>query len=76
MYYCPYYVCITVCVQVNGKKRAVLSLPSHLVGDSTEELLHREVVRGAVGEGVIGGEGEVGRVIVVPHRNIANIVTR
>jgi leucyl-tRNA synthetase len=60
-------------LQVNGRKRAVLSLPSHLV-DSED--LSREVVRGAVGEGVIGEEGEVERVIVVPHRHIANIVTR
>ena len=37
--------------------------------------LHSEVVRGAVGEGVIGGEGEVKRVVVVPHRHLANIVT-
>lgn len=60
---------------MNGRKRAILSLPSHLL-DSEEEELSREVVRGAVREGVIGGEGEVGRVVVVPHRHIANIVTR
>ena len=63
----------SILLQVNGRKRAILSLPSHLV-DSED--LSREVVRGAVEEGVIGEEGEVGRVIVVPHRHIANIVTR
>ncbi|CAI8015552.1 Leucine--tRNA ligase [Geodia barretti] len=49
-------------LQVNGRKRAVLSLPSHLV-DSED--LSREVVRGAVGGGSDrgrgrGGEGDCG----------------
>ena len=63
---------------MNGRRRGVLSLPAHLVtGDHTDDdELQGEVVKGAVREGVIGGEGEVGRVVVVPHRHIANIVTR
>ena len=60
---------------MNGRKRATLSVPTDLVAAEDTDRLHSEVVRGAVGEGVIGGEGEVKRVVVVPHRHLANIVT-
>ena len=63
-------------LKVNGRKSAILSLPSDLVETMATEELRREVVRGAVGEGVIEGEAEVGRVVVVPHRHLANIVTK
>ena len=62
--------------QVNGRKRAVLSVPADLVAEGASERLCSEVVRCALVKRVIGGEGEVGRVVVVPHRHIANIVTR
>lgn len=61
---------------MNGRKKRILSLPANLLAleDTTE--LHREIIRCAVSEGVIQAEGEVGRVVIVPHRHIANIVTR
>ena len=61
---------------MNGRKRATLSLPSNLVETPDTDTLQREVVRCALSEGVISEDCKVGRVIVVPHRHIANIVTR
>ena len=61
--------------QVNGRKRAVVSVPVEVVEGDGEQL-QSEVVRGAVVRGVLGEEEEVCRVIVVPERLIANIVTR
>lgn len=51
-------------------------MAADMVADEDSNQLHSEVVRGALVKRVIGGEEEVKRVIVVPHRNIANIVTR
>ena len=62
---------------MNGRKKAILSLPTSLVeaGADSDEL-RGEVVRGALREGVIREEGKVKKVIIVPHRHIANIVIR
>ena len=57
---------------MNGRKKAVLSLLDGLEDDQ----LRGEVVRGAVTEGVIRDAGDVERVVLVPRRHIANIVTR
>ena len=63
--------------QVNGRKKAVLSLPVEVVqGDGDGEQLQSELVRSAVVKGVLGEEEEVCRVILVPERLTANIVTR
>lgn len=64
-----------ILLQVNGRKRTILSLPASLVEADDGDELRGELVRCALREGVIREEGKVKRVVIVPHRQIANIVT-